>query len=316
MGVLVGDRPFNLLVVDDSQTMLAQLARTLGQEDFALRAARPGPDVPRLADAADLILLRPGPALEETLALLRQLGPLDSGRGTPALVLAAAEDRALRLAALRLGAEVVTVPWDDEELLARVRRCLQQQRRLGALAAQLAEFQRLSTVDGLTQLHNHRFFQDRAREEFRRAQRYDDALSLILLDLDHFKGINDRHGHPVGDAVLRAVAAVLQRSVRETDIVARYGGDEFAVLLPRTHLTGALTVAERVWRELSSLHPGSDLTLRVTASLGVSGFPHRSVLTAEQLVLTADQALFQAKREGRNKICLHPQVPLHSPPGR
>jgi diguanylate cyclase (GGDEF)-like protein len=118
----------------------------------------------------------------------------------------------------------------------------------------------------------------------------------------------------MGDGVLREVAAALLRSVRDTDLVARYGGEEFAVLLPRTHLAGALTVAERIHREVAALRLGPERALRVTASLGVSGFPHRSVLSAEQLVLTADEALYRAKNEGRNKICLHPQLPLLASP--
>ena len=196
-------------------------------------------------------------------------------------------------------------PGVPDELVARVRRCLAIQARMEALASQVGEFQRLSSTDGLTGVHNHRHFQERLREEFRRAQRYDDALSLILLDLDHFKDVNDRFGHAAGDRVLREVASALQQGVRDTDLVARYGGEEFAVLLPRTHLTCALTVAERVRRELRALRPGDEGRLQVTASLGVSSFPHRAVLSPEQLLLTADEALYQAKREGRDRVCLH-----------
>ncbi|HEY0093619.1 MAG TPA: GGDEF domain-containing protein, partial [Archangium sp.] len=90
-----------------------------------------------------------------------------------------------------------------------------------------------------------------------------------------------------------------------TDLLARYGGEEFAILLPRTPLAGALTVAERVWRELGTLFTGPQKTLRVTASLGVSSFPHHAVNSPDQLVLSADQALYRAKSEGRNRICLH-----------
>ncbi len=309
---MVGEKPFTLLVVDDSQVMLARLAHTLGAEDFALRPVSSLPDVLQASEAADLIVICLGDVPQEGLLLLRRLNLTERDHVPPVLVLARAEERRARLAAVQLGAEVVALPWDDEELVARVYRCLRQQQRLDVLADRLAELQKLSTTDGLTQLHNHRSFQERLREEFRRAQRYDDALSLILLDLDHFKRVNDFYGHPVGDGVLREVSAALLRSVRETDLVARYGGEEFAVLLPRTHLTGALTVAERIARELAALRLGPDRAIHVTASLGVSGFPHRQVLTAEQLVSTADEALYRAKHEGRNKICLHPQLPLHA----
>lgn len=308
-------RPYTLLVVDDSQAVLPRLVRDLGPEDFALRVARTGPEALRLAREVDGVVLCLGPeGGEESLALVDRLGTLDTDRSPPVVVVTPLEARDVRLAALRKGAEVISDPWDGEELLARLHRCLQAHARLEALASQVGELRRLSVTDGLTQVHNHRFFQERLREEFRRAQRYDDALSLILLDLDHFKNVNDTHGHGAGDRVLREVAASLQRSVRETDLVARYGGEEFAVLLPRTHLTGALTVAERIRRELTALQLGPGGALRVTASLGVSGFPHRTVLTPEQLLLTADEALYRAKREGRDRICLHPQLPLFSPP--
>lgn len=307
-------RPYTLLVVDDSQSTLPRLARALGPEDFALRLTSHGPEVPRLAHTASLVVLCPGADAGGLLALLDRLIPKDGGSGTPVVVLAPPEPRHTWLEALHRGAEVILDPWSDDELVARVRRCLSQQTRLELLAAQVGELQKLSSTDGLTGVHNHRHFQERLRDEFRRAQRYDDALSLILLDLDHFKQVNDQYGHAAGDGVLREVAAALQRGVRETDLVARYGGEEFAVLLPRTHLTGALTVAERVRRELRALRLGAEGTLRVTASLGVSSFPHRSVLTPEQLLLTADEALYRAKHEGRDRICLHSQLPPFPPP--
>lgn len=306
----VNSRPYTLLVVDDSKSVLPRLARALGPEDFTLRELPHGPEVLRLAREVALVVLCPGPEPAATLALLDRLVPEPGEPGTPVVVLAPPQPRATWLEALRRGAEVIFNPGEDDELLARVLRSLRAHARLTALASRVGELQRLSVTDGLTGLHNHRHFQERLREEFRRAQRYDDALSLILLDLDHFKNVNDTHGHAAGDGVLREVAAALSRCVRETDLVARYGGEEFAVLLPRTHLTGALTVAERVSRELRSLRLGLDTAaLRVTASLGVSSFPHRSVLSPEQLLLTADEALYRAKSEGRDKVCLYPQLP-------
>jgi two-component system cell cycle response regulator len=302
----VGEKPFALLVVDDSRATAAKLSLALGAEEYALRVVAPSSEVPRLATEVDLVLLCLEPGEDEALTLLRRLMDVEGpGRGAPVLVIAPAQARSLRLAALRLGVEVVAEPWDDDELRARMQRSFSAHQILGTLASQVSELQKLSVLDGLTLLHNHRYFQERLREEFRLAQRYDDTLALILVDLDHFKQINDRFGHPVGDDVLRRVARALQQSVRETDIVARYGGEEFAVLLPRTHLTGAITVAERIWKELGSLRAGPEGLLPVTASLGISGFPHRTVLSPDQLLLTADEALYRAKHEGRNRICLH-----------
>ncbi|WP_224243610.1 GGDEF domain-containing response regulator [Hyalangium gracile] len=306
----MGEKPFVLLLVDDSRSTAQTLARTLGSPQYAPRVVPASPEVPRLATEVDLVLLCLDASEDTKLELLRRLMDVEGpGRGAPVLVIAPAEARELRLAALRLGVEVVAEPWDDEELRARMQRAFSAHQVLVTLASQVSELQKLSVLDGLTLLHNHRYFQERLREEFRVAQRYDDALSLILVDLDHFKTINDTYGHPVGDDVLRKVARALQQCVRETDIVARYGGEEFAVLLPRTPLTGAITVAERIWKELGQLRVGPEANLKVTASLGISGFPHRTVLSADQLLLTADEALYRAKREGRNRVCLHSPVP-------
>jgi two-component system, cell cycle response regulator len=308
----VGEKPFSLLLVDDTRSTAARLVQALGSQDYAPRVVPSGPHVSGLALEVDLVLLCLEP--DDGLTLLRRLMDVEGpGMGAPVIVIAPAEARALRLATLRLGVEVVSDPWDTEELRARMLRAFSARQVLVTLASQVSELQKLSVLDGLTQVHNRHYFQERLREEFRAAQRYDDTLSLILVDLDHFKEINDTWGHLAGDDVLRKVAKVLQRSVRETDAVARYGGEEFAVLLPRTPLTGALTVAERIWKELGALQAGPDGNLRVTASLGVSSFPHRNVLSPEQLLLTADEALYRAKHEGRNRICLHPALP--PPPG-
>ncbi|WP_239014378.1 GGDEF domain-containing response regulator [Archangium violaceum] len=301
----MGDRRL-ILLVDELPERHAELASTLEQEGFSVRLVAAGPEAQRRIDEAQLVLLGLGPAGGPSRALLQHLMARDDeGKGPPIVALVPAEERAAVLAVLRLGAEVVCTPVDSEELLARMARCIQERERLNSLITRVAALERLSITDGLTGVHNHRYFQDRLREEFRRAQRYDDPLSLILIDLDHFKAFNDDHGHQVGDIVLCDVAASLQRSVRETDLLARYGGEEFAILLPRTPLAGALTVAERVWRELGALHTGPQRTLRVTASLGVSAFPHHAVNNAEQLVRSADQALYRAKDEGRNRICVH-----------
>nr|WP_199729144.1 diguanylate cyclase [Corallococcus sp. CA053C] len=304
-------QPYTLLVVDGSQTLLPQLVRSLGPEDFTLRHARSGPEVLGLTREVDGVLLVAGEGdAQQTHALLEALTPPEPAPRSAVVLLAPPEARDLRLAALGRGAESVVTPWDPEELRLRVSRSLEIHSRWKHLHSQVEELRRLSVTDGLTQVHNHRYFQERLREEFRRSQRYDESLSLILVDLDHFKDINDAHGHSTGDRVLREVAASLQHSVRETDLVARYGGEEFAVLLPCTHLPGALTVAERVRRGVSELLAGPDANLRVTASLGVSSFPHRSILSPEQLLLTADEALYRAKREGRDRICLHPPLSL------
>jgi diguanylate cyclase (GGDEF)-like protein len=306
-----------ILVVDDSQTTFQMLSDLLTAEGFAVVPARDGTEGARIAATGevDLVLLDVELPGHDGLQTLRMIRSDADPRYLPVLMMSVRADREKRLAALKLGADdFLAKPWDAEELLARVRRCLSIGERMGELKRDIAELQRLSTTDGLTQVHNHRFFQERLRDEFRRAQRYDDPLALVVLDIDHFKEVNDRFGHLEGDRVLQQVAGCLRKSVRDTDLLARYGGEEFAVLLPKTHLAGALTVAERIWKDLEALRAGPDGAVRITASLGVSGYPNRSVISAEQLFRTADDALYRAKREGRNKICLYQQATLFSGP--
>ncbi len=195
------------------------------------------------------------------------------------------------------------------EVAGRLARLVTLRARVDELLAEQRRLADLSQVDGLTGLGNRRAFDERLAEEFLRAQRYDDHLALVMADVDHFKQVNDAFGHLVGDEVLQSVAQALEASVRETDFIGRYGGEEFGVLLPRTNLAGALTVAERIGTELRRLKVGAHATIRVTASLGVSGYPGRNVTSPESLVRTADEALFKAKRDGRNRIAIY-QPPL------
>ncbi|HEY6101431.1 MAG TPA: sensor domain-containing diguanylate cyclase [Anaeromyxobacter sp.] len=161
--------------------------------------------------------------------------------------------------------------------------------------------ERLATTDGLTGLTNHRTFQGRLDEHLAQARRYGKKLSLILCDIDHFKSVNDLHGHPAGDLVLKGVARTLAKEARATDVVARYGGEEFAVVMPETDADGALVIAERIRDRVGKLVFDSDRgRLQITLSLGIATFPEDGAQKAE-LVERADGCLYHAKRSGRNR---------------
>ncbi|HYV68079.1 MAG TPA: diguanylate cyclase, partial [Myxococcales bacterium] len=162
--------------------------------------------------------------------------------------------------------------------------------------------ERLATTDGLTGLLNRRTFGTQLAARVREAQRYRRPLSLLLLDVDHFKKVNDTHGHPAGDAVLRGVAAVARAQARETDLVARYGGEELAVVLPETDAAGARAIAERLRAAVeSTAHATDQGPLRVTISVGVATWPGGGQ-TGDELLTTADRALYRAKQTGRNRV--------------
>jgi two-component system cell cycle response regulator len=161
--------------------------------------------------------------------------------------------------------------------------------------------ERMATTDGLTGLLNHRTFQGRLDEQLLSAQRYGRKLSVILCDIDHFKSVNDTYGHPVGDQVLRGVAAILAKEARTTDLVARYGGEEFAVVMPETDTPGAMVIAERIRQRIAALVTETGQgPLQVTMSLGVATYPDDGQQKAE-LVERADGCLYHAKRHGRNR---------------
>ncbi len=198
-------------------------------------------------------------------------------------------------------------------------------RQLEVVAMQAAEsiyrarlFQkteRLATTDGLTGLTNHRTFQVRLDEQLAQAQRYGKKLSLILCDIDHFKLVNDTHGHPIGDVVLRAVAATLQKEARATDVVARYGGEEFAVVMPETDAAGAIVIAERIRERVKALRFDTGQgKLQVTISLGIAAVPDDAAKKAE-LVERADACLYDAKRHGRDRTVAASSLRAQ-PPGR
>ena len=159
--------------------------------------------------------------------------------------------------------------------------------------------------DGLTRVYNRSFFDDTLRREAMRHKRYEQPLSLIILDLDHFKRINDKYGHQVGDEVLRDVGAMLQDTVRTTDVAARYGGEEFALILPQTDADQAWALAERLrLRVAKHTFRHGDLRLEITASFGIATMDNGADMETAEMVRQADQALYLAKTNGRNMIYL------------
>ncbi|MES9996914.1 diguanylate cyclase [Desulfovibrio aminophilus] len=157
--------------------------------------------------------------------------------------------------------------------------------------------------DGLTRIHNRRSLDERLVQELKRHQRYRLPLSLLMLDVDHFKQVNDTHGHLAGDEVLRRIGAVLQESLRSTDFAARYGGEEFAVLLPHTPQKDARKLAERIRTRIAEADFESEQgAFRVTASIGVASLGVGSLQKEKELLLQADQALYTAKNNGRNMV--------------
>jgi diguanylate cyclase (GGDEF)-like protein len=172
-----------------------------------------------------------------------------------------------------------------------------------ANAVRIAEAERLSQTDDLTKLHNARYLRQFLLNEIRRARRYGSSVAALFLDLDDFKRINDEHGHLVGSHVLMEMAGVILSSIRDTDAVARYGGDEFVIVLPDTGIELAGTVAERIRQKIlrHQFTGGRRLQLSLTASFGVAAFP-KHASSPQQLIACADTAMYEAKAANKNCV--------------
>jgi len=177
-----------------------------------------------------------------------------------------------------------------------------------------ARLQQMAQTDYMTGVFSRRAFYDLAAPEMVRSQRYRHSLAFILLDVDNFKKVNDTYGHLVGDQVLQNMARACQRSLRTVDRLARFGGEEFIVMLPETDGPGACRSAERLRQAIEQVEVGTRQgAVRITASLGVAVFqPDHGQLTIDRLLGQADQALYQAKQAGRNQVCLWQEVKAYS----
>jgi diguanylate cyclase (GGDEF)-like protein len=256
------------------------------------------------ADRPDLVVLGRSLPDMDGLDLLPRLksGELDF---VPVLVASHKSATAERVRGLQLGADdYLPRPCDPAELLARAKALLRNKSTHDKIRKLQASLEQMVVSDPLTGLHNRRFLMDRLVQEMQRAERHNEPLAFAMLDLDGFKPINDQFGHVVGDKVLRAVSAAISRGVRVSDIAARYGGDEFAIILPQTPPEGAMRVCERILRTISELkiQDENGVPAKVTASLGLAYYPAEDLESAEDLVHSADGALYGAKRSGKNRF--------------
>ncbi len=194
-----------------------------------------------------------------------------------------------------------------ENLIIELKRAKQNAEEL---ARQLMEanrkLQELAFRDGLTGLYNHRFFQETLDKELKRVERYRHPLAVLMIDIDHFKRINDTYGHPKGDVVLKEIGRLIMDNVRSTDIPARYGGEEFSIILPETTYSGAFKLAERLRKRVEELSFNfRSEAVNVTVSIGGASLSGRCMIKKNILLETADRALYESKSKGRNRTTLY-----------
>jgi diguanylate cyclase (GGDEF)-like protein len=231
-------------------------------------------------------------------------------RDVPVIMLTAKGAMTDKVSGLQAGADdYLPKPFNEAELdahiFARLRaKTLQDElkRKNIQLEDMLTRVESLAILDPLTGLFNRRRFEAIMNSEFKRAARYKIPLSCMMIDIDHFKTINDTFGHPSGDVVLKEVAVLIQTTLREVDTPARWGGEEFIVLSPNTSPENALKAAERILRTIAAFAFTGIGNQRITVSIGIAGVPHPDIDTQDKLIRAADLAMYTSKRKGRNRI--------------
>ncbi|WP_085812051.1 diguanylate cyclase [Geoanaerobacter pelophilus] len=297
-----------VLVIDDSAAIREQVVRTL--KDVGLfeeyLEARDGLEGFKtlIESRPDLVICDVDMPRMDGYKFLQLVASRPELLGLPIIMLTGMMDFNSKIKGLEQGAsDYLTKPFDAGELVARVKVQLKIKSLQDELKKANEQLKRLTNIDHLTNLFNRRYLSEILESEFFRARRNRENLSLVIIDIDYFKNVNDTYGHQNGDVVLASVAGLAQQMLRAYDSAARYGGEEFVLILPGTPLQGGEMVAERLRQsvlEFAFPHPMEDLTLTISA--GVAAYPSPLVENIDSLFRQADEALYRAKQAGRNRV--------------
>jgi diguanylate cyclase (GGDEF)-like protein len=300
-----------LLLVEDSQTTTALLSKYLGHT-YRLLHAKDGVQaweaLEKNPDIAIVItdIHMPNMSGHQLLVKIRKSDG-DHHKNLPVIVMTTAEDNVDRNLAFLNGAnDFITKPIDEMELVARLNVHYRLARTIRELEVSKKALAEQATTDSLTKLKNRRAFFENGAKALAMARRYVSDLSVLLLDIDHFKKINDTYGHAVGDDALIVVAQILIEMSRTEDTVARIGGEEFALLLPDTNRLGTAVLAERIRSAIErEQFITGDKIVPITVSIGIATFGVDPADSIDQLLGVADNRLYLAKNAGRNRICVN-----------
>ncbi len=296
----------HVLIVDERESSYLRLAGALGATQRVDIETSPQEAIFRAAEANyDVVLISLGFKDFDALRLCGQLRSLERTRNVPIILVADLEERARLLRGLELGVnDYLTRPVDRNELVARVRAQIKRKRFADAMRETVYASMEAAIVDPLTGVNNRRYLDSHLAAMLAQASAQRKPVSVMLLDIDHFKRVNDTHGHEAGDAVLRGFSARVKSTIRGADLLARMGGEEFVVAMPDTTVEVAWKVAERL-REAVAATPFAvrdDLTIPITVSVGVA--TREEGVDADDLLRRADRALYRSKSDGRNRVSL------------
>ena len=295
-----------VLVVEDREAAASRIVEALRTENQVFHTTDPAQAVLSLPSGEyDLIVISLSLRNADGLRLCSEIRSLDDGRHLPLLALAEAEEQGRLHRALDMGVnDYIVRPVNTSELLVRVRTQIKRKRYTDYLRSRLEQSVELAVLDPLTTLHNRRYFTRHMQALFDRSVDRGRVLSILLIDVDRFKFINDTHGHDAGDDVLRALASRLRDNVRASDLACRLGGEEFVVVMPDTSLENANLVGERLRHCIAAMPFMVGLQrnpINVTSSIGVAALEYGDD-KPELILRRADQALYSAKRDGRNRV--------------
>lgn len=295
----------SILIVDTDQRHAERIKSYLTPEHDVDILLQPADAVFQVTGAHyELALVAMAMADFDPLRVCSQIRTLENTRGLPIILVADEADKPRVVRALDLGVnDFIMRPVERNELAARVRTQIRRQRYALELRQSVTNTMAQAVTDDMTGLYNRRYFDRHLGVMLGKAQNQDRDMAVMILDIDHFKAVNDTHGHDIGDAVLREFAVRLKRNIRGVDLACRFGGEEFIVLMPDTDYRQAEAVAERVRESIADrlFEVGAGRALSVTVSAGVTLNEHAAD-TPESLIKRADVALYRAKREGRNRV--------------
>ena len=298
----------SVLIIDDSVTVREQIIRTLESFNLFTRyyEAEDGLEGFKklLSSPVDIILCDLEMPRIDGFKFLSMLKARPDLQDVPVIILTGMDDQERKIRGLEQGAsDYITKPFDPEELVARVKVHLKIKKLQDELKRSNELLLELSNTDHLTGLFNRRYMMEALDKEVQRSIRKGGNLSLIMLDIDHFKQVNDSFGHLQGDVVLQKVALQLQKELRSYDCAARYGGEEFIAILPDSSLKEAVFVADRIRLAVQGTKFNGPLSaLTLTVSLGVASFSQEHSPTVDCFIKLADDALYRAKDNGRNRV--------------
>jgi len=303
-----------VLLVEDNQIDADIVRHFMKEEPVRLVVATTGREAFSLLNSqrVDLVLLDIVLPDISGFEIFRSLKENEKSKDIPVMIITSLSGFESKITGLELGSDDFLIkPIVKRELLARMRVLLEKKARLDRIRSHYESAVKTATIDWLTGLYNHGYFKKFLELEIKRSLRHPYPICLIILDVDDFKAHNDRLGHSAGDSILHRVGQAVRSNIREIDLAARYGGDEFAVVLPYSDSEGTITVAQRIQQAVQCLEisgasgQGPD---RLSISMGIAAYPE-DASTAEDLVKKADQMLYQAKKNGKNQFCIYGDTP-------